>query len=354
VCFFFGVLAAAGAKETWIVLPCLLLTFWWLVNGHDFRRAVKLSLPVFGLAAAYLAVRLMTSSSTTMHAQLGYLGADLTRCVLKASFLVTFYLGMGTSFDGQLWQIGLVLLSTAAVTLLLIHKRARFALWGLLWTGFTLLVTLPVPYAPSRYNYLPLVGFWIAVVCGVDHLLGVVHARPHVKRALAAVAVAAALAIVLPSQVLQLQTEIADYRDLGNVHRRLVEMYRAVRHELPSDQPFVVVNRARWKPLQELARSYQGYPKLFFVRPLALWELVYFAPLANFAGDPFVHRVRPIPSTRLAQVMRSRFRCLIFTDDGFLIDDRTGDTLREIYRRQHKLPEDVGAYESVGAETIDE
>lgn len=354
VCFFLAILAAAGAKETWIVLPCILLTFWWVVEGHNFRHAVKLSLPVFGMAVAYLAIRLMTSSSATMHAQLGYLGAGLTRCVLKASFLVTFYLGMGTSFDGHLWQISLVLLSTAAVTILLIRKRARLALWGLLWTAFTLLVTLPVPYAPSRYNYLPLIGFWILVVSGVDQLLGEVHSLARVRRALTVVALTSALVIVLPSQVIQLQAEIADYRDLGNAHRRLVEMYRAVRQELPSDRPLVVVNLAKWRPLQLLARSYRGYPKLLFVRPFAFWELIHFAPLANFAGNPFVERVRPVPESRLARAMQSDFCCLIFTDDGFVIDDRPRDALREAYRQQHKLPESVGAYEFVRADTIDE
>jgi hypothetical protein len=191
-------------------------------------------------------------------------------------------------------------------------------------------------------------------VSGIDRLLAALPMQTRIKGALGAAAAISALAIVLPFQVYRLQLEIADYRDLGDYHRKLVAMYRAVQDRLPRDRPLVVANLAGKKPLQELAHSYRGYPKVLFVRPLALWELVHFAPLANFAGSPFIERFRPIPPTRLAQALQSDFCCLLFTDDGFVIDEEHRDTLREAYRQRQQLPERAGAYERVPADTIDE
>jgi hypothetical protein len=187
---------------------------------------------------------------------------------------------------------------------------------------------------------------------GAERALRAARERWRLGRAVTALPVAVALAYLLPYQALRLQLDIGDYRTLGEAHLRLVRMYREVAGQLPVDRPLLVANRGTRRPLEELADSVRGYPKQFFVRPAALWELVDFAPLANYAGHPFVRRMRPLPRGRLAAVMEGDFCPVIFTDRGFQAAEGARASLRAYFREQGRLPPRVEAFEveRVGAD----
>jgi hypothetical protein len=195
-------LAFAGVafwcKETAMVLPALLLAAarvgeaapprWW--------PCLRRVLPHAGLAAAYLAVRLVVlhgwGGTNNPEAPWWAMGIQLAACVVHA---VTAYAPLP---EAAAWIAGLAAIAVAGV-LARGRATARFAL---VWLLVTL---LPLPAAGwvvgARYFYLPAVGLMLLVAAALEGR----------QPAFAVAAVAALLGLGIPSTIHRTR-EIALYR----------------------------------------------------------------------------------------------------------------------------------------------
>lgn len=144
--------------------------------------------------------------------------------------------------------------------------------------------------------------------------------------------------LLLMAQVTRLRKEIGDYRLRGAPHKTLVDMYQKVKDKLPHDRPIVFADLSKRKAEQELIGKFKGYEKVLFVRERAIWQLVFVSPLINFAGEPFVEIMKPVPVEELGPVFLGDYTLLVFTDEGFLISDAPIAQIREYYRTYGKLP----------------
>lgn len=275
---------AAGSKETWVVLPPLLSGHLLLVRRWSWRRVAAASAGVWLLLAAYLAVSLVA-------------------------------------------------------------LRDRLALWALGWMLLTLLPTVPVEYTPSRYNYLPLIGFWVATTSLARHLGNRVTGRGAISpRALAAVAATAVLAVIAVHGA-RLQLEIRDYERLAAAHTGLVAMAAPVLPLLDGRRPVVLVDHGRRRPIAEVDATLEGRPKLMFVRRDGLWQLIRLAPLVNVLGNPGVRMLERAPDGDLRRILADDPVVLLFTDSGFaLAGPGAAARLAELAAGEDRRPPEVSGY----------
>jgi hypothetical protein len=209
----------------------------------------------------------------------------------------------------------------------------------------TAAISLPVPYLPSRYSYLPLVGFWMLVVAWGEAELRLLRDRfPALQRALL-IAVMLAVASLLAHQQIMLQWEIRDYRLRGAMHRALAERYLQVRDRLPVDRPILFVDQGQRRAVDETTRALRGYPKLLYPRPDAIWQQVHLAPLANLHGQPFTRLLRAVPKSEALSLLDGPLTLLVFSDtEGFQLgqsDSTTREWVRSSLLRQGELPERI-------------
>jgi hypothetical protein len=257
----------------------------------------------------------------------------------KLFHLLYRYVGLGDSFYGYLWQI--IFMSAAVIGFLVvcILLKNRFALWGLCWMGLTILITLPVEYDPSRYNYLPLIGFWITVVVVFEQLVQLLLSRFQIKRYYVFLLIGMGIGYLVLYNTIMLQWEIDDYRRLGDAHKKLVKMYENFQSQLLPNQPILFFNNGTRKPISEISASFNGYEKLLFVRTRAPWELIHFAPLANFVGEPSRQRMVPVQQSRIAEIIqKGDFQMVVFTDQDFFMSNDARHAFQQLYRAYKQLP----------------
>ncbi len=219
-----GFVLALLSKEPALTLP-VLATFYehYLREGRNttsFRVKVGRYAPLWGLAAFYLAFRVLF---------LGALAPILHRSELTPSAALFSALSLISSYVGKLiWPVqlsafyvfqqtdtwrqpsalaGLALLAAACVAFGVFWKRARACSLAILWLLVTLAPVLNARWMAAnvfaeRYLYLPSVGFcWLAAY-GVVQLWKAAQARPRRwRQALAAAGAAIALLLALRTVV---------------------------------------------------------------------------------------------------------------------------------------------------------
>jgi len=337
-----GLLAigAASTKESWVILPPLAFFFLWLVRGMPFRRAFTQTSGLFLLLGLYLgwaigAPLLKGSAPFTRYGQ-----ANLGAMLDKAALLFWEFLGAGNLYRGDWWQYLLVIVLLSGSVIWLVRRRNRTALFGMVWLGLGIGVSLPVIYAASRYNYIPLMGFWLALVAGITVEYGEFVRRHDLLRRWTGIAIAVPLLVYLAVQSFWLQVEIRDYRLRGEMHRQLADKYNDVRSRIPRDEPFIFLDLGRRLAVRELAASIRGIEKHLFVRERAIWQQVFLAPLGNFLGTPFSHRLEEVDRSEWLPVLREKAVTLIFTDEGFAFaaDERFRVKILERFSQSGKMP----------------
>jgi hypothetical protein len=331
-------LLAIGSKETWILLPFLAMAYLWAGKGLAFKKALKSSLFLFVLLVLYIAIFMVLPSFTGSKSPTAYAGLDIGAAVEKFGFLMFKYTGAGDSFTGAIWQYGLIFLVMALLTYYLFRSKNRIALLGLSWMLITLAISLPIRFAPSRYNYLPLIGFWILIVAFLEAEFQRFSRKYDLKKPLKILVVVIPLLFYAGQQVIMLQWEIKDYRRWGSTHQEVARMYAEVKDQLPHDRPIVFIDQGTRKAVQEAADAVQGYRKLLFVRETAIWQQMYLSSLSSFFGDPFNETLEPVPPGQLDRVFQGEFAVLVFTDSGFFISEAHKDRIREYYRQNRALP----------------
>lgn len=338
-------LGAFGSKENWLILPVLFYGFCMVVLQIPLVKTIKLSLIPCLLAAVYLLIFMILPHFSPNLSFVEYANAPtLTSMVQKFFYLCYQYLGLGDRFYGHLWQDLLMLVLLIGIVVFLIRGHNRVGLWGLFWLLAALAMTLPVRYAPSRYNYLPLVGFWIMAMAVLVQSFRWVLARVSVSPLVRVSVVTIGVGYLCAYYTIMLYWEFSDYRRVGEANKAVVDMYRAIQDRIVPPQPILLVNTATRRPLTDIENSLRGYLKLLYRRPEALWELILFAPLANFAGDPFMLCMTPIPDNELPSVFQADVQILEFTDQGFRLEEQYATALREFYVKNQALPPRVQAY----------
>ncbi|MCP4150172.1 MAG: hypothetical protein GY757_20665, partial [bacterium] len=341
-------LCAAGSKETWILLPFLALSFLWILKGQTFKNALKTASPLFIMLALYMGYFIGLPLLAGKASPTNYAEVSLTNMVKKFSFLIFKYAGMGELVPSSVWQYVLLVIIGGTVIYMCIRRKNRLALWGMTWMVITISISLPIYYAPARYNYLPLLGFWVMIVAFTSREISELvknrsDGKPLLKPRLVFFVAGMLLLFVLSYQVIMLQWEIKDYRMQGEPQKSLVQMYNMVKERLPHNEPIVFVDLGKRKAVSESAESIMGYRKLLFDREKAIWQLVFIAPLANFAGAPFKETMELVPDSGLDEVFAGEFTVLVFTDDAFFISDFHKSQLREYYGKHGSLPWKVQA-----------
>jgi hypothetical protein len=331
---------AAAAKESWVILPFLALAMLWLAAGLPFNKALARTLPLFGLLGLYLACFIGWPLLQGRAAFTAYGRSDWHGMLDKAVLLIYKYFGLGERYQGAWWQPALLFVLLASGLFFLIRRRNRMALFGLVWLGLGIGVSLPIYYAPARYNYIPLMGFWLMIVfAAAAELRAFLRRRPE-QRLIAAVILGLPLLFYLAQQAIMLHWEIGDYRLRGRLHEQVADMYDRVKGAVPRDRPLLFIDLGKRQAVQETAAAVRGYNKLLFVRKRAIWEQVFLAPLANFLGNPRSVFLGEAGRDELPALLRGEMTTLFFTDDGFSIWRGTDQQKKvlEYFSRAGELP----------------
>lgn len=335
-------LCALGSKETWMLLPFLVLVFLVLIKRNSFKTALMETAPLFLLLVLYIGYFIVLPLlSNQASAPTNYANATLPGAAKKFIFLVFEYFGLADIFSGAAWQYIVILLFLAALLFLFIRTKNRLALWGLVWLLITISISLPIDFAPSRYNYIPLVGFWMMAVAFLSWLVERLKQRFRIHR-LVLLSFAGIVGIVgilfLALQVSAVQKEIKDYHYLGAAHKTVADMYLQIKDRLPHDRPIIFADISKRKAVLEAVGNLKGQEKVLLVREKAIWEIVFLPTLANFEGEPFQEIMETIPDNELGTIFAGDFTVLVFKDDGFFISETSKSRFREYFQKQGELP----------------
>ncbi len=344
---FFCVAGAIGSKESWVILPLLLMSFLLLIKKCSFKRALVSTLPIWVLTLLYSTILFFIPLLTNSSSALNYSGFDFTNMksmATKMFYLLCRYVGLAEYFHAYLWQLITVFILGAGFLAGILYLKNNLALWGMCVMCLGNIPTLPLPYTPSRFNYIPLVGFWIMIVAVIEQIVQIVSHKFHRQRYYLSLGIGMGIIYLVTYNTIMLQWEMKDYRRLGESCKIIVSMYKNIKDQIPVNQPLVFINKGTRQVVKEVAASVQGYQKLFFVRAKAIWQLIYFAQLANFAGEPFTYRMIPIQADRIGTIFSETFQVIIFTDRGFYLSHKYEDILRELYLTHKQLPHWVQGY----------
>ena len=348
--FIFG-LGAACSKETWIILPFVFISFLILINKYPIKRAIKTSYVIIFLLILYMVFFIVVPIISNAPSPTNYPDYNINYGLKKAGYLIFKYTGFGNLYTGETWQIVLAFISFTGFGFLLFCQKNKLALWGMTFMVILMLPTILIKYAPSRYNYLPLMGFYIMVIAFFEKGIEWLSKKYKVKKIYILIIVITTLVFYLSYQYIMLQWEIKDYKYFGNSHKQIYNMYNEVKDKLPLHQPIIFINAGTKKAVREASQGVQGYSKLLFVREDGIWQMVYLAPLANFAGQPFKHLMLPYPKKELGSVIKGVFRVLLFKDNGFCFTEKYTKKLKEFYKKHHCLPNRVQALHFVDVKT---
>lgn len=336
-------LCAAASKETWILLPFLAFGLVWLVKPTPLKTALKFTSGLFILMIAYVGYFIIIPKLSHVSAFTAYAKFDMGTAIKKFCYMIFKYIGLAKFPKGAPWEILLIAAALAALTYWLVRRKNMLALYGLIWMLMTIVISLPIYYLPSRYHYLPLVGFWIMIIAWLEKDIKDIIKKFKIKNSIVLLLIGIPILFYLGHQVIMLQKEIKDYRQRGADHKILIDMYLKIKDQLPLHRPVVFIDLGKRRPIDELNRSLQGYKKLLYKRNDAIWQQVLLAPLANFAGNPFSTLMRPIPAEELDTVIQQDFTTLVFTDNGFFLSDAYTQTVRDFYQQNRQLPYKVQA-----------
>jgi hypothetical protein len=339
IAIFLLTLGALGAKETWMLLPFLVLSYLLIVKKIPRKTALRETMPLFLMLILYIAYFIgLPLLSAPASAPTAYANSGIAAALQKFAYLIFQYMGLGNAFTGAAWQYIPVFLLLSGLAYRFVRTENRLALWGLTWMLLAISISLPIAFAPARYNTIPLVGFWIMIIAFLSREIEMWMQRFSIRRRTVFFVSAIPMSLLLILQVAWLQREIADYRMRGLPHKQIVDMFQRIQGQLPHDRPIIFQNLSIRRAEHEFVGKMKGYEKVLFVRKRAIWGLLFLSPLANFTGDPFRQILEPIPGEELPAVFLMDFAVLVFSDEGFFISDAAKSRMREYYRTYGKLP----------------
>jgi hypothetical protein len=213
----------------------------------------------------------------------------------------------------------LTLIAYVAALFLVKQKIIRF---GLIFMLLVMLPYLPVPlsvnYQPSRYRYVPLVGFSLALAGTLMHLAAFRRSSPGIRRWIT-IGICGLLCIFVGGNLYYITLDDMDYDRFGATHAQLVELAQQVLPQIPLDRPLVFVNTSNVNAgALDFEQLYK--PKLWFVRGAGPWKIVHIDDLltvglyANHQTGIFVTQAW---SDISEEMVNEHYTVLAFADTGF-------------------------------------
>ena len=253
-----AILAAAAAKETWVVTPVLVAAL-----EFDRRRSLRaLAMPVglVGIAAAlYVILYVFAFPTSKSYYELGpHVLARIPQQL--GAFL---YLGESRPYVLAITWAGLFAL---AVVVLMAVACLRWRVAGT-WVALSLLVlptlpTLLVSFMPQRYLAIPYAGFLLLVALWIG-ALG--DRLPRWRSAIRSFALVTAILVMVAGAAI-VRADLEDYRSMAGAHEVLLAEAAEMAEVFSRDGPVVIVRDERAQPLVEILREPQGMPKLPYTR----------------------------------------------------------------------------------------
>lgn len=348
VFFVFLLLGALGSKESWMILPPLLLIFLLLCKKYPLKHSIVTTLPAFLLLCIYIGIFFVipffqrTNSAFTYGHPLQL--KTLQTAGLKFCYLIYKYVGFGDYFYGVLWQIALLIVAAMTVITIAVVLNSRLTLWGMAWMVITMVPTMHIYYAPSRFNYLPLMGFWIMTVAFFETIIHVLRQKFTIRKRYLFIFFTPSITYLILYHGIMTQWEIHDYRLYADLHQTIVERYSEVQRQIPVNQPILLIDKGTQNAAVIFDQGIRGHIKMQYSKPGGLWQIIYFDHLANYAGDPFTYMVEPVNKDDVKILLKTPFTVLVFTDDGFEITQQYDNALRNFYDTHQRLPDNVQAY----------
>jgi len=344
--FLIVALLGAGAKETWVLFPILGSGFLLLVERSGFWSSVRRLWVVWSALGLYLALFLVRPVLSGEASPAHYADFGLLAAVAKSSRTLLGFFGFGGAEWGAAWDVSIAVLVVLGAVIVAVRSGNRLAQWAILWMVAAIGIAAPFEFTALRHNYLPLAGFWMAAAAFTDRALSSGGGEAG-RRRLVAVVAGTLAAAVLVVEGAALQLEIDDYRRYGEVHEQLCELYNEVAPDLAHDRPLVLVDYGSRRAVEEVAREVRGIQKTFFVRAEALWQLVFFGPLAEFCGGGFQMAVLPLRGEELAAAVGGPLSVVVFADGGFRVRPDLAAEICAALDRNGTLPHGARAYRFV-------
>jgi hypothetical protein len=281
-----AVLAAAAAKETWVVTPVLVAALE-LNRRSPLRSAVMPIVAVGSAVALYLAVYFMAFPTSKSYYEFG---AHVLGKIPK-QLAVFMYLEESAPFAPNMTWMGALALVVVAMGVVACLR------WKVAGTGVALfllvipsLPTLMVPYMPQRYLAIPYAGFLLLVALWVGAMSDRLPRWRPAIRGFAAVVVV--LVVIAGSAIVR--SDLEDYRRMAAAHSVLLDETAEVAGSLASGAPTLIVRDEQAQPLLEILRDPRGIPKLPYTRHEDPYGLIDTAALFEWVLADEGVRVEPM------------------------------------------------------------
>ena len=267
---------AAAAKETWVMIPVLVVALEVGRHRRSFAQAVRTAVPFAIAAAIYTAVYFVLFPPGGKSYYVWTLEP-----LAKVPHQLAVFLHMEQLVPLEMpfsWRGVVALGLVGGLVMVCWHRRHWPALVAVAVLALPVFPTLMVPYLPQRYTALPYAGFLLLIglwYSQQDQQLN----RPLFLRLGAAVVVA----MVAVAGWLTVRADLVDYRRISAAHERLVDEAREVLWVVEPGVPIVVVRAEQELPLLDVLLSPQGLAKLPFTRPDDPYGLVDSSALFDWA-----------------------------------------------------------------------
>jgi hypothetical protein len=175
------------------------------------------------------------------------------------------------------------------------RRRSDLVGLGLVFFVCSMVPILFIPFQPTRYTTVPLVGF-VLVMTGAIHEL--IRWTPAPRRRLAEVGAATVALAVFGSGVGLLFGDVQDMQRQRASYTTLLNEIEAFGDEIPTDRPVVCLRLEQIDPLLRLnAEGSLGVHKLYFQRAVTPYGLADWAELFTFGrvgrGDEILIKIPP-------------------------------------------------------------
>ncbi len=303
------IVAAAAAKETWVVTPALIAALEF--ERSRSLRAIWLPTTIVGCAVSvYMLAYFLAFGASKPYLELG----PHAFAKIPAQLAAFFYLEEPMTHEIPLTWMGLL---AATITVAIFVTCLRWRVPGsLVATGLFLLPTLPtlfVPYMPQRYLAIPYAGFLLLIALWL-HAAG---ERLGGRRSLVRAASVVVTLLVVAAGSAIVRGDLEDYRRIAEAHAVLLDEAGNVVATVAGGEVVVVVRDEQTTPLVEVVQSPVGFPKLAFIRNHDPYGLIDAAALFEWVLADEGARIEHVPNWP-ESCDGARGRILVHRDGGFV------------------------------------
>jgi len=336
-------------KESSMVLPLLIVFFLILVNGIRPWTAIVASLPGWVLLGLYVFRFFVIPEFYGEASPLSYAAKvnGFTAMFTKFGILMTHFLSIGQFHGDQRSEAMIGLVFFLIIALVAILQRNRSALFGGVLMILALVPSIHFPVSPSRFNYLALIGYWMALVNVGVRITDFLERAGRASRPFLLGTQVIVIGGLTIFQVFVLQMEFRDYFRFGQRHRTLVSFMGDIEADLERENLVLLVNFGRIDGPSEFQQSVEGVMKSIYPRHGGLWNLVYFNHLADFDGNPFKSRFEEVTLSEIDRSLLLDCEVLIFSDTGFEWCSNCLPGIISFFDTEHKLPTGIRIYRNV-------